>query len=88
MGWGNEVSGFDTVTKGSCAPPDSQNSRWNVVLEGPERRTRKGVISRGEQGLRGRTPDIRELNDGGGGYDSAYRDSTRSEQYVAAAVLN
>ena len=22
MGWGSEVSGFDTVTKGSCAPPN------------------------------------------------------------------
>ena len=67
MGWGSEVSGFDTVTKGSCALPEPQNSRRNVVVEGPERRTRKGAISRGEQGLRERTPDNREPNDGGGG---------------------
>ena len=24
MGWGNEVSGFDTVTKGSYAPPNEK----------------------------------------------------------------
>ena len=67
MGWGNEVSGFDTMTKGSCAPPFCENSRRNVVVEGPERLTQKGVHDGGEHGLRGRTPDNREPNDGGGG---------------------